>query len=164
MVMSSFVIIATIYTNLLQIINVPLTRNVVTNFPIAEYSSPHKTLLSFNRAVVLGDFTNMYYCCSANCNQEDLEFGDLSEVPDEMIRNTRNNAGRDPVQICVRIVEQATSPQEYKATCLFRALRSEKTNSYERVLFALRRYGADWKIEHWETRQGNPPEMSLSEL
>ena len=147
MVMSSFVIIATIYTNLLQIINVPLTRNVVSNFPIAEYSSPH----------------NMYYCCSANCNQEDLEFGDLSEVPDEMIRNTRNNADRDPVQICVRIVEQATSPQEYKATCLFRALRSENTNSYERVFFELRRYGVDWKIERWEPRQGNSPEANLPE-
>lgn len=146
----SLVLLATAYTNLTQLLNVPLSRDVVTNLPTADYSTPQKTILSFSRAAVLGDFTNMYNCCTVECNREDLEVNDLSDVSDDIVRQCRINASHDPVEKCVLIDVRNDSPTFYKVVCRYQALRPDNTNSFERIVFEVHQRGGTWKISRWE--------------
>lgn len=150
MVTSALILLAAIYTNMTQLLNVPLSREVVTEFPASEYDTPQKTILSFNRAAVLGDFTNMYHCCTAECNKEDLEVDTLAEVPDDIIRQSSVNAQHDFVEKCVSIDVREDSTNRYKAVLRYQSLRPDNTNSFERVVFELQRQGEGWKISRWD--------------
>ena len=136
------------YTNINQLVGVELTEAVLVQMPTNDYSSPQMTLLSFERALHCGDFTNMYNCCTAECNYEDLQVSNIAEVAQSIIDGVRLAATNAIHSIIDSVDVRLDTDTRYKAVVRYRELKNGFTG-YERMRYDVKKIDVLWKLDEW---------------
>ena len=137
------------YTNINQLVGVEISGAVLARMPTNDYSSAQLTLLSFERALHSGDFTNMFNCCTVDCNYEDLQVTNIAEVALSIIEGIRQEATNSIASVIDDVEVRVDSETEYKIIIRNR----ESLNGhigYERMRFDIKRNDDVWKIDEWE--------------
>lgn len=137
------------YTNVQQLVGLPLSPDVLTQMPTNNYTTPHQTLLSFHRASHSGDFTNVFNCCTVSCNYRDLQITNISEIAESVIVGFRAEMTNAVVSVLDSVSERIVSDDRYLAVLRYREDRAGHV-MYSRLRFDVRKNAGAWKIEEWE--------------
>ena len=137
------------YTNIFDLINVPMSRDVLSLMPTNDYTCAHKTLLSFQRAMYSGDFTNMYYCLSDECVHRNMQVTNISEVALSVVEDIASLGINAPVATIKEIQTKVDSSNRYIVVVKMAETKNGNEN-YERMRYELIKSDDIWKIDEWE--------------
>ena len=137
------------YTNLFDLVNVPMSREVLSLMPTNDYTSAHMTLLSFQRAMYAGDFTNMYYCLSSECVRKNMQVTNISDVALSVIEDIGRLSTNASIVTIKEVRTKADSSNRY-AVVIKTGERKNGYETYDRMRYELIRSDDVWKIDEWE--------------
>lgn len=137
------------YTNLQQLVNVRITPTVLAQMPTNDYSSPQMTVLCFERAMRTGDCTNLFNCCSAEYNFQNLGTTNIADISSVKIAEAQNFVTNLQDCVNVKVVEERLSSSNVVIKVKVNESRSgNMIESGDR--FDLRCIGGEWKINGWD--------------
>ena len=137
------------YTNIAELINRPLTEEVLAGMPTNDYTDAQMTLLSFHRALCAGDFTNMYYCLSNDCIRRNMQVTNITEVDSRIIEDISSLKTNATVMIIAEVSPRLVSSNRYAVVIKDKEVKGSAA-SYDWMRYEIKRIDNFWKIDEWE--------------
>ena len=139
---------ASAYTNMQQLVNVRITPEVLAQMPTNDFSSPHMTVLCFERAMRTGDCTNLLNCCSHDYNLLNLGITNVAQISASRIAAAQNFVTNLQGCINVKVAEENLSPSNVVIKVKIHEIRQgNMIESGDR--FDVRYLDGQWKIHDW---------------
>lgn len=139
---------ANAYTNMQQLVNVRITPEVLAQMPTNDFSSPHMTVLCFERAMRTGDCTNLLNCCSHDYNLLNLGITNVAQISASRIAAAQNFVTNLQGCINVKVAEENLSPSNVVIKVKIHEIRQgNMIESGDR--FDVRYLDGQWKIHDW---------------
>lgn len=145
---------ATIFTNIQQLVGLQITTNVLNDLPESDYSTPHRTALSFERAAYEGNYSNMFYASSNALNLHDIGTTNICEVPAQVISDMRLFSAEMHHSVYTNCIIEVCS--ENRLQYLITSIDMAQTNKPpETFRFVIDKIDNLWKVSAW-----NPADMA----